>query len=114
MIGHSSGTTGTPKAVRFDHQGFIFGVKQEVSRMVGRRIMTALPHSHASALSILMSALIRGDSHGDELQRVDWVRLLLMDNAGNTGGYATRAGLLYKTQTSDDAAPRSVECTLVQ
>lgn len=60
LIGHSSGTTGTPKAVRFDHQGFIFGVKKEISRMVGRRIMTALPHSHASAISILMSALIRG------------------------------------------------------
>lgn len=60
LIGHSSGTTGTPKAVRFDHQGFIFGVKQEITRMVGRRIMTALPHSHASAISILMSALIRG------------------------------------------------------
>lgn len=60
LIAHSSGTTGTPKAVQFNHEGFIFGVKRELSRLVGTRVMSALPHSHASAVSILMSAMLRG------------------------------------------------------
>lgn len=82
-------------------------------RAITRLSLGQTLHEAGSATVGEMSALIRGDSHGDELQRVDWVRLLLMDKHGNTGGFATRAGLLYKTQTSDDATPRSVECTLV-
>lgn len=60
LIAHSSGTTGTPKAVQFNHEGFMFGVKKEYSRLVGTRVLSALPHSHASAISILMSAMLRG------------------------------------------------------
>lgn len=60
LIAHSSGTTGMPKAVQFNHEGFIFGVKKEFSRLVGTRVLSALPHSHASAISVLMSAMLRG------------------------------------------------------
>lgn len=43
----------------------------------------------------------------------DWVRILLMDSAGNTGGYATRAGLMYKVQGANDVAPRLCEAVFV-
>jgi acyl-coenzyme A synthetase/AMP-(fatty) acid ligase len=60
LIGHSSGTTGRPKAVQFLHEGFAYGVKRELAKQVGSRVLTALPHSHASAISILMTCLLRG------------------------------------------------------
>lgn len=60
LLGHTSGTTGIPKAVQFNHEGFFFGVQQQIHKQVGSRIMSALPHSHASAVSILVSALLRG------------------------------------------------------
>jgi long-chain acyl-CoA synthetase len=60
LLAHTSGTTGIPKAVQFNHSGFFFGVRQQVKKMFGKRIMNALPHSHASALSIMMSFTLRG------------------------------------------------------
>ena len=60
LVAHSSGTTGRPKAVRFNHAGFFYGVRQEINRQVGERVLSALPQSHASALSILMTVLVRG------------------------------------------------------
>jgi len=60
LLGHTSGTTGIPKGVQFNHYGFIYGVKKQLTKQVGNRILSALPHSHASAISILMSALLRG------------------------------------------------------
>tara|TARA_R100000306_G_scaffold22295_2_gene25847 strand:+ start:18535 stop:20199 length:1665 start_codon:yes stop_codon:yes gene_type:complete len=60
LLAHTSGTTGIPKAVQFNHEGFYFGVKQQLHKQVGSRILTVLPHSHASDLSILMSSLLRG------------------------------------------------------
>jgi len=60
LLGHTSGTTGIPKGVQFNHYGFIYGVKKQLTKQVGNRIMSALPHSHASAISILMSSLLRG------------------------------------------------------
>jgi long-chain acyl-CoA synthetase len=60
LLAHTSGTTGIPKAVQFNHAGFFFGVRQQVKKMFGSRVMNALPHSHASALSIMMSFTLRG------------------------------------------------------
>lgn len=60
LLAHTSGTTGIPKAVQFNHAGFFFGVRQQVKKMFGSRVMSALPHSHASALSIMMSFTLRG------------------------------------------------------
>ncbi|MFD9792943.1 class I adenylate-forming enzyme family protein [Streptomyces sp. NPDC059070] len=60
LIAHTSGTTGIPKAVQFNHMGFFFGVKQQIAADLGTRILSALPQSHASAISVLMSAFARG------------------------------------------------------
>jgi 3-aminoavenalumate diazotase len=62
LLAHTSGTTGIPKAVQFTHEGFYFGVKQQLKKQVGEKILSILPHSHSSAISIMMSALLRGSS----------------------------------------------------
>ena len=62
LVGHSSGTTGVPKAVRFDHGGFFYGVRRELHKQVGARVLSALPQSHASALSIVMTACLRASA----------------------------------------------------
>ena len=62
LLGHTSGTTGIPKGVQFNHRGFLYGVKKQLNKQVGDRIMSALPHSHASAISIMMSSLLRGST----------------------------------------------------
>ncbi|OAR23296.1 hypothetical protein A8W25_27795 [Streptomyces sp. ERV7] len=59
LIAHTSGTTGIPKAVQFNHKGFFFGVRQQIRADLGSRILSALPQSHASAISVLMSAVAR-------------------------------------------------------
>ncbi|MFC9929221.1 class I adenylate-forming enzyme family protein [Streptomyces sp. NPDC127190] len=60
LIAHTSGTTGVPKAVQFNHTGFFFGIRQQIGADLGRRVLSALPQSHASAISVLMSCVARG------------------------------------------------------
>ena len=60
LIAHTSGTTGVPKAVQFNHGGFFYGVRQQIGADLGRRILSALPQSHGSAISVLMSGVARG------------------------------------------------------
>jgi acyl-coenzyme A synthetase/AMP-(fatty) acid ligase len=60
LIAHTSGTTGTPKSVRFNHSGYFFGVRQQMSHVLGRKVVSALPHSHGSAITMFMSTVIRG------------------------------------------------------
>ncbi len=60
-----------------------------------------------------MYYVVGPSTSSNPMLNADWVRILLMDNAGNTGGYATRAGLLYKVQTQGDAAPRLCEAVFV-
>jgi acyl-coenzyme A synthetase/AMP-(fatty) acid ligase len=60
LIAHTSGTTGTPKAVRFNHAGYFFGVRQQMSHVLGPRVLSALPHSHGAAITMFMSTVIRG------------------------------------------------------
>ncbi|MCT2588874.1 acyl--CoA ligase [Streptomyces sp. N2-109] len=62
LIAHTSGTTGVPKAVQFNHRGFFFGIRQQSGADLGARILSALPQSHASAISVLMSAVLRGST----------------------------------------------------
>lgn len=61
LIAHTSGTTGIPKAVQFNHEGFFFGVKQQLGKSIGRKMMSALPQSHGASISMLMSWLLRGN-----------------------------------------------------
>ncbi|KPC58562.1 hypothetical protein ADL29_39785 [Streptomyces chattanoogensis] len=60
LIAHTSGATGVPKAVQFNHRGFFYGIRQEIGADLGHRVLSALPQSHASALSVLMSCVARG------------------------------------------------------
>jgi long-chain acyl-CoA synthetase len=60
LIAHTSGTTGTPKPVRFNHSGYFFGVRQQMSHVLGPRVLSALPHSHGAAITMFMSTVIRG------------------------------------------------------
>ncbi|MBD1581857.1 class I adenylate-forming enzyme family protein [Pseudoalteromonas sp. S16_S37] len=60
LLAHTSGTTGVPKAVMFSHEGFFFGVRSQLHKQKGERVLSALPHSHSSAISVLMSSLLRG------------------------------------------------------
>lgn len=60
LIAHTSGTTGVPKAVQFNHKGFFFGVRQQIRADLGRRILSVLPQSHGAAISVLMSCVARG------------------------------------------------------
>ena len=60
LIAHTSGTTGPPKAVQFNHGGFFYGIRQQIGAELGGRILSLLPQSHASAISVLMSGVARG------------------------------------------------------
>lgn len=63
---------------------------------------------HEAGMDVLndMQPVIGESIAQHHMRRADWVRVLLMDRAGNVGGYATRAGLQYKVQTSADAQPQ--------
>ncbi|WP_169238096.1 isoaspartyl peptidase/L-asparaginase [Candidatus Roseilinea sp. NK_OTU-006] len=50
-------------------------------------------------------ALLGESNATDPMRRADWVRILIMDAAGNVGAFATRPGLSYKVQTADDPRP---------
>ncbi|MFC5741319.1 class I adenylate-forming enzyme family protein [Dyella tabacisoli] len=60
LLAHTSGTTGIPKAVQFNHQGFFHGVRRQFGKTMGGRVLCTLPLSHASCISVLMSILLRG------------------------------------------------------
>lgn len=60
LLGHTSGTTGIPKAVIFTHESMFHGVRQQIRKQRGRLILSTLPHSHGAALSMLMLSLTRG------------------------------------------------------
>jgi acyl-coenzyme A synthetase/AMP-(fatty) acid ligase len=63
MIAHSSGTTGIPKAVLLQQEGFFFGVRYRLSvaRVPGgESILSSLPHSHNCAIAYITLALLSG------------------------------------------------------
>lgn len=43
-----------------------------------------------------------------------WIRLLVMDKAGNVGGFCTHANAIYKMQAVDEDAPRVETSELIQ
>ena len=48
------------------------------------------------------------------MERADWIRMLLIDKAGNAGGFATRPGLQYKLQGLAEDAPQLLDCEWVK
>ena len=82
MIAHSSGTTGIPKAVLLQHEGFFYGVRYRLKMPRipgGETILSSLPHSHNCAIAYIMLALLSGtpvyitsDHSGENvLQRIE-------------------------------------------
>jgi len=65
LIGHSSGTTGIPKAVEFQHRQFFYGIRYRLGLPFSagsERILSALPHSHSAGIAYLMLAVLNGCS----------------------------------------------------
>lgn len=63
MLSHTSGTTGVPKAVRFEHRQFFMGKRARIGRFAegpDERLLTALPQSHSAAISHLETAVLHG------------------------------------------------------
>jgi len=63
LITHSSGTTGFPKAVLMQHQNFFSAIRYRMGMSVpeaSKRILSALPGSHNSAITMAMFALLGG------------------------------------------------------
>jgi len=63
LIGHSSGTTGLPKAVPFQHQGFFHGIRYRLGLPFpqgSERVLSALPHSHSAGIAYVMLAALSG------------------------------------------------------
>ncbi|MBB4640734.1 class I adenylate-forming enzyme family protein [Rhizorhapis suberifaciens] len=60
MIGHTSGTTGLPKPAIFTHESMFHGVREQIVRQKGEHVLSALPHSHGAAMTLLMLSLSRG------------------------------------------------------
>lgn len=62
LLCHSSGTTGIPKAVTFQHHAFFHGVRHRLAEGAPpRRLLTALPHSHSAGIAFPMLALLRDE-----------------------------------------------------
>lgn len=65
LIGHSSGTTGLPKAVIFQHQQFFHGIRYRLGLPFPEgsdRMLSALPHSHSAGIAYVMLATLSGCS----------------------------------------------------
>jgi acyl-coenzyme A synthetase/AMP-(fatty) acid ligase/pyrroloquinoline quinone (PQQ) biosynthesis protein C len=63
MLSHTSGTTGVPKAVKFEHRQFFMGKRARIGQFAegpDERLLTALPQSHSAAISHLETAVIHG------------------------------------------------------
>ncbi len=59
LISHTSGTTGLPKAVSFSQKSIIYGVKKQLGKKLGDAMLSAAPISHAAAITMLMSNIMR-------------------------------------------------------
>jgi acyl-coenzyme A synthetase/AMP-(fatty) acid ligase len=75
LLCHSSGTTGIPKAVTFQHHAFFYGVRYRLTEEARpRRMLSALPHSHSAGIAFPMLALLRDEPvmmvKGDDPERV--------------------------------------------
>jgi long-chain acyl-CoA synthetase len=65
LVGHSSGTTGIPKAVIFGHEQFFYGPRFRLTLpfpKASERVLSALPHSHSAGIAYIMLAILNGGS----------------------------------------------------
>lgn len=114
LISHSSGTTGAPKPVLMTHASLFAGVRYRLGLPLPQgadRILSALPPTHNSAISLLMYALL-SDVPVKILSTQD-ADLVLEHIAtfrpGLVAGFATTyAGLAERDLDPDDLA--SVRC----
>ncbi|MFC5718950.1 class I adenylate-forming enzyme family protein [Streptomyces gamaensis] len=63
LITHSSGTTGVPKAVTASHRSFFAATRYRLSLPLPQgfeRVLSALPGSHNSAITVVMQSLLSG------------------------------------------------------
>lgn len=63
MLSHTSGTTGVPKTVQFEHRQFFMGKRARLGMFTearDERFLSALPPSHSSAISHLETAILQG------------------------------------------------------
>ncbi|MDD9943359.1 MAG: class I adenylate-forming enzyme family protein [Myxococcales bacterium] len=63
MVCHSSGTTGIPKAVTFEHRQFFIGKRIRLLNFPcneGELMLTAMPSSHSAGYSYFMTATLLG------------------------------------------------------
>ena len=70
-------------------------------------------HEAGSAAIREMLPIIGPSTAVNYMERADWIRMLLIDKHGHTGGYATRPGLQYKTQTIEEDQPQLRECVYI-
>lgn len=59
LLAHTSGTTGVPKIVQFTHASMAFGIRKQIKKQPGKRVLSILPHSHAASMTVLMSSILR-------------------------------------------------------
>jgi len=61
LICHSSGTTGMPKAITFEHRQFFAGIRTRLtSGRESERVLSALPHSHSAGIAFPMYYMLMG------------------------------------------------------
>lgn len=63
MISHTSGTTGIPKAVKFENRQFFMGKRVRIGRYFDdgeEKFLSVLPQSHSAAISHLETAILHG------------------------------------------------------
>lgn len=95
MLSHTSGTTGLPKAVRFEHRQFFMGKRARIGCFAegpDERLLTALPQSHSAAISHLETAILHG------------IPTYVL---GTQDGQALREAIRYFQPTTVVAFPRS-------
>jgi long-chain acyl-CoA synthetase len=63
LISHSSGTTGNPQAIEFQHEQFFHGIRYRLGFPFPKgseRMLSALPHSHSAGFAYFILGILSG------------------------------------------------------